>query len=155
MTVTRRLFIASGSAVLAAAALDVASVFSRDAAVFVVGSVLDHETFDDLLRWASSKEASDITILPDMRVTAEIGGRIVHITDRPISTSEIEGAVGYVYGQNGVGEIASGFILDPSHEVRIPGVGLKRYRVNMTGRRTGGGSGIQISIRELPSRSFA
>jgi defect-in-organelle-trafficking protein DotB len=124
----------------------------HDGEIYDVGSVLDHDVFDSLLRWASSKKASDITIAPDVRITADIGGKLVKITSRPISPSEIESIVRYVYGENGVGEVISGMDLDPAHEIRIPGVGVKRYRVNMTGGRMIGGRGIQITIRDLPSQ---
>lgn len=124
----------------------------HDGEVFDIGSVLDDVVFDEMLRWASAKKASDITIAPDVPVTCDIGGKNIKITTRPISPSEIESIVRYVYGENGVGEVMSGMDLDPPHEIRIPGLGVKRYRVNMTGGRMIGGRGIQITIRDLPSQ---
>lgn len=124
----------------------------HDGEIYDIGAVLDHEVFDSMLKWASSKKASDITIAPDVRITADIGGKIAKITERVISPSEIESIVRYVYGENGVGEVISGMDLDPAHEIRIPGIGVKRYRVNMTGGRMIGGRGIQITIRDLPSQ---
>jgi defect-in-organelle-trafficking protein DotB len=153
MNVTRRIFIASSSAVLAVCALGVSPGLARDYSIVDIGPVAGRETFDRLLVWASSKRASYICIAPDMCVTAEIDGRIMKITDRPMSASEIEDIVRDVYGENGVGEILAGFDLDPSHEIHVPGVGTKRYRVNMTGRIDG--LGIQISARERLSARLA
>jgi len=119
------------------------------------GSVFDTthfgpDEFDDLLRWAADRKASDITLQPDIPAMADIGGKIVPITSRILTSSEIEGAIRWVYGENGPAEIMGGFDLDPSHEIRIKGVGLKRYRVNVTGGRMIGGKGMQMTIRSLP-----
>jgi len=58
--------------------------------------------------------------------------------------------VRYIYGENGPAEIKSGYDLDPSHEIKIQGRGRIRFRVNITGGRTIGTDGIQITIRTLP-----
>lgn len=120
------------------------------------GSALDFPylgipEFDELLIWASDKKASDVTIQPDIPAMADIGGRIVPITRKPISPPEIDNIVRHVYGENGPAEVMGGGDLDPSYEVRIPKVGTLRYRVNVTGGRMIGGKGVQITIRALPS----
>ena len=111
---------------------------------------IDEETFDNMLLWCTEQRASDITIQTNLPIIAEIGGQIVHITERPINQPEIEGIVRYIYGENGPSEIKSGYDLDPAHEVKIPNVGRKRYRVNITGGRAMGIDGIQLTIRTLP-----
>lgn len=150
MTITRRLVIASGSATLAAGMLGIPAVAARDDKVFRLGSAFDHETFGDLLRWVSSKKATELVISPDELVIGNVGSRLVRETHRKLSPLELESVVRHVYGESGVGEIASGFILDPAHVVRLPG-GVKRFRINLTAD----GAGIEISARELPAVSFA
>ena len=111
---------------------------------------IDEENFDNLLLWCTVKKASDVTIQTNMPVVAEIGGQLAKVTDRPVNQPEIEGIVRYIYGENGPAEIKSGYDLDPAHEVKIPNVGRKRYRVNITGGRATGTDGLQITIRTLP-----
>jgi len=113
---------------------------------------LNRDNFDDLLEFAANRKASDITIQPDMVVMAEIGGQIVPITKKIISSAEVDDLVRYVYQEDGPAQLASGYDLDPAHEVRIKGVGQRRYRVNITNGRMIGGQGAQLTIRTLPSQ---
>jgi Tfp pilus assembly protein, pilus retraction ATPase PilT len=125
---------------------------SHDGETFPLGSYLGPDEFDEMLLWASRKKAADIRILPDRGIICDIGGKNITINDRVISPAEIESVVRYIYGENGVGEVISGSDLDPAHEIRIPGLGVKRYRVNITGGRMIGGQGINLVIRDLPSQ---
>jgi len=123
----------------------------HDGSVFDCGSYFGIDEFDELLRWGAERKASDITLQPDIPAMADIGGRIVPITSKPLNSAEIEGIVRYVYGENGPAEVMGGGDLDPSHEIRIRGQGMLRYRVNVTGGRMIGGKGMQMTIRSLPS----
>jgi len=122
----------------------------HDGSRFDCGTYFGPDEFDAMLSWGSERKASDITMQPDLPAMADIGGLILPITTKPLTSSEIEGVVRYVYGENGPAEIMGGFDLDPSHEIRIRGIGVKRYRVNITGGRIIGGKGMQITIRSLP-----
>jgi defect in organelle trafficking protein DotB len=122
----------------------------HDGSVFEYDGTLRVEEFDDLLLWCSQKKASDITFQSNLPVIAEIGGHLVRVTERPLGNPEIEQIVRYIYGENGPAEIKSGYDLDPSHEIRVAGVGRKRYRVNITGGRATGSDGLQITVRTLP-----
>ena len=128
------------------------NIFSsgHDGSIFNYEGRLSDEEFDNLLLWCSERKASDITFQSNLQVIAEIGGELRKVTRKPLTHPEIEEIVRYIYGENGPGEIKSGFDLDPAHEVKIPGIGRKRYRVNITGGRTIGTDGIQITIRTLP-----
>lgn len=128
-------------------------VFSRrhDGSTFDYDGSLSNQDFDELLKWAAERKASDVTIQTDEKVKAEIGGEIVPITRRPLTTPEVENIVRYVYGDHGPGRLIAGYDLDPSHEVRMGKDGLRRYRVNCTSVRVPGGNGIQITIRTLPT----
>jgi defect-in-organelle-trafficking protein DotB len=125
---------------------------THDGETFDLGSYLGPEQFDDMLLWASKKKAADIRLIPDRPIICDIGGKNIDINNRVISPAEIETVVRYIYGENGVGEVISGNDLDPAHEIRIPGLGVKRYRVNVTGGRMIGGQGINLVIRDLPSQ---
>ena len=118
--------------------------------IFEYEGRLSEVIFDDLLLWCSEKKASDITIQSNFPVIAEIGGELIKVTRKSLTMPEVEEIVRYIYGENGPAEIKSGHDLDPAHEVKIPGQGRKRYRVNVTGGRTIGADGIQITIRTLP-----
>lgn len=124
---------------------------AHDGSVYDFDGYLDSEKFDDLLRWCGDRKASDITITPDQHVLAEIGGKLARVTTRTISSAEIENCVRYVYGENGPAEALAGNDLDPSHEVRIRGQRVRRYRINITPGRIKGGVGMQMTIRTLPS----
>jgi defect-in-organelle-trafficking protein DotB len=124
----------------------------HDGERFKLGSYLGPDEFDEMLLWASQKKAADIRLIPDRGIICDIGGKNVTINDRVISPAEIESVVRYIYGENGVGEVIAGNDLDPAHEIRIPGYGVKRYRVNVTGGRMIGGQGINLVIRDLPSQ---
>lgn len=127
-------------------------VFSRrhDGSTFDYDGSLSNPDFDEMLKWAAERKASDVTIQTDEKVKAEIGGEIVPITRRPLTTPEVENIVRYVYGDHGPGRLIAGYDLDPSHEVRMQRE-LRRYRVNCTSVRVPGGNGIQITIRTLPT----
>lgn len=121
------------------------------------GSTFDYDgrfsdrDFDDLLVWAADRKASDVTLQSGMPVIAEIGGRLIKVTRRPLNHPEIEEVLRYVYGENGPAEIKSGYDLDPAHEIRVAGRGRMRFRVNATGGRMAGGDAVQITIRTLPA----
>ena len=128
------------------------STFSRgySGGIFEFDGRMGEDTFDEMLLWCSRNKASEITVQSDLPVIAEIGGKIIKITSRSIKVPEVEGVVRYIYGENGPAEIKSGFDLDPSHEIKVSGGGRLRFRVNITGGRSIGGDGIQLSIRTLP-----
>lgn len=124
----------------------------HDGEQFELGSYLGPDEFDDMLKWAASKKAADTRIVADQPVICDIGGKFIKITKRVISPAEVETIVRYIYGENGVGEVIAGSPLDPAHEIRIPGIGVKRFRVNITGGRIIGGKGMLLVIRDLPSQ---
>ena len=123
----------------------------HDGSVFEYEGSLNEREFDELLRWAGDRKASDIRIQTDLPVIIDSGGEKVKITKRPIGAPEIEMIVRYVYGDHGGGMLIKGDDLDPSHEVRMGREGLRRYRVNCTSIRIPGGRGVSITIRTLPT----
>lgn len=124
----------------------------HDGSVFDCGGQMDFDKLDKLLIWATEKKASDISIQTNLEVMADIGGEIHRITNVKTSGHDVQGIVRHIYGENGPAEIQGGGDLDPSYEIRIKGVGLKRYRVNVTGGRIPGGLGMQLTLRTLPEQ---
>ena len=122
----------------------------HDGTFYEYDGTLQDAEFDELLLWCADKKASDVTFQSNLPVIAEIGGHLVRVTERPLGNPEIEQIVRYIYGENGPAEIKSGYDLDPSHEIRVAGVGRKRFRVNITGGRALGSDGLQITVRTLP-----
>lgn len=122
----------------------------HDGSVFDCGTRFGPDEFDAMLSWGEERKVSDVTLQPDTPAMADIGGRLVPITTKPLTSDEIEEIVRYVYGKNGPAEVMGGFDLDPSHEIRLRGYGMKRYRVNVTGGRMVGGKGMQVTVRALP-----
>ncbi|WP_310622307.1 ATPase, T2SS/T4P/T4SS family [Flexibacterium corallicola] len=55
-----------------------------------------------------------------------------------------------LYGANAVGEVSSGKDLDPSYNINLDRYRRLRFRVNISGGRSGDGDGIQITLRSLP-----
>jgi defect-in-organelle-trafficking protein DotB len=118
---------------------------------FEYDNYLNEKKFDDMLRWATEHKASDISLQPNIPVMAQIGSDIVPITRIPINTDEIDRIIRHVSSQSGPAEVLGGAALDPAHEVFIKKKGRIRFRVNVTGGRSYGGSSAQISIRSLPT----
>jgi defect-in-organelle-trafficking protein DotB len=128
-------------------------LFSRnhDGSYFEYFDSIDEDKFDQILKWAGDRKASDVRFQTDLPVMADIGGKKVPITRKRIGQPEIERIVRYVYGEHGPGMIIAGYDLDPSHEVRLEQGKIYRYRVNFTGIRVPGGRGISATIRTLPT----
>ncbi len=124
----------------------------HDGAMFDYHGTMTGEVFNAILLWAGERKASDVRFTTDREVMCEIGSQIVPVTKRPLSQAEVENVVRYVYGENGTGQIKAGYDLDPSHEVRMGKLGIRRYRVNVTGIRIPGGDGMQVTCRTLPTQ---
>ena len=109
----------------------------------------DH--IDGLLVYAQRIDASDITIQTGEAVFAEIYGRLVRITRRELTNSEVGELLNAIYGPNGTTQIMRGEDLDTHYEVRPNRNERFRFRVNGVGCHVDGHEGIQITIRTIPS----
>ncbi len=123
----------------------------HDGSMFEYDNYLTEKTFDEMLRWATDKKASDITVQPGIPVKVRIGSEIVPITRIPVNTDEVDKIIRHISSPSGPAEVLGGAALDPAHEVFIKGIGRIRFRVNITGGRVSGGSSAQISLRTLPT----
>ncbi|GGI83052.1 Dot/Icm secretion system ATPase DotB [Legionella impletisoli] len=106
---------------------------------------------DRMLEHAESLNASDITIQTGEPIFAEVYGRLVKITKRPLSNTEVGDLINSIYGPNATTQLLSGTDIDTHYEFR-PNRGVRfRYRVNGTACLVEGHDAIQITLRTIPT----
>ncbi|OGT16071.1 MAG: Dot/Icm secretion system ATPase DotB [Gammaproteobacteria bacterium RIFCSPLOWO2_12_FULL_38_14] len=106
---------------------------------------------DRLLVYCQKLNASDITLQTGQVVFAEVYGRLLHMTHRKLSNTEVGDMLNAIYGPNGTAQILSGHDIDTHYEVKPTRIERYRYRVNGTGCLIGGHDGIQITLRTIPT----
>ena len=106
---------------------------------------------DRLLEHAESLHASDITLQSDEPIFAEIYGRLLRLTNRRLTNTEVNELINGIYGPNATTQLLSGQAIDTHYEFR-PSRGVRyRYRVNATACLVEGHDGTQITLRSIPS----
>ena len=110
--------------------------------------------FRELLVTCARSGASDITLQSDQQPRVEIDGDLFRIGRRPWTPSEVEMVLVELYhAANAIAEIKARKVLDFSYEIGRRN-GIKwRFRVNATGVHAWDGSGIEITLRVLPSET--
>lgn len=106
---------------------------------------------DRLLSFLVKNNASDITLQTDEKIYAEIYGILYQTTRRKLSKNEVGFLLNAIYGPNGTTQLASGTDLDTYYEFRPNRVERYRFRVNATACLVEGASGIQITLRSIPT----
>ena len=109
------------------------------------------QDFDRILGFCNTLEASDITFQSGEPIMAEVHGRLLRITNRSISTSEVGEMLNAIYGPNGVTQLLSGNDIDTHYEFRPNRSERYRYRINGTACLVEGYDGIQITARSIPT----
>ncbi len=109
------------------------------------------QALDALLAHCETFKASDITIQSGSNVFAEIYGRLVKVTTRKLSQTELGDLLNHIYGPNGTAQILSGSDIDTHYEFRPTRAERYRYRVNGTGCLVNGHDGIQLTLRSIPT----
>ncbi len=104
-----------------------------------------------LLIHCQKLSASDITLQTGEPVFAESYGRLLRITQRKLSNTEVSETLNLIYGPNGSAQILSGVDIDTHYEFRPNRNERYRFRVNATGCLVEGHDAIQISFRTIPS----
>ncbi len=104
-----------------------------------------------LLIHCQNLSASDITLQTGEPVIAEIYGRLLRITRRKLSNTEVSEILNLIYGPNGSAQILSGVDIDTHYEFRPNRNERYRFRVNATGCLVEGHDAIQITFRTIPS----
>lgn len=106
---------------------------------------------DRMLEHAESLNASDITIQTGEPIYAEVYGKLLTISKRPLSNTEVGDLINSIYGPNATTQLLSGKDIDTHYEFR-PNRGVRyRYRVNATSCMVEGHDGIQITLRTIPT----
>lgn len=106
---------------------------------------------DKMLQHADSLNASDITIQTGSPIYAEVYGRLLKITHRLLSNTELADLINSIYGPNAATQLLSGRDIDTHYEFR-PNRGVRhRYRVNATSCLVEGHDAIQITLRTIPT----
>lgn len=104
-----------------------------------------------LLEHTEALNASDITIQTAAPVFAEVYGKLLRITKRSLSNTELGDLINAIYGPNATTQLLSGQDIDTHYEFR-PNRGVRyRYRVNATACLVEGHDAIQITLRTIPS----
>lgn len=109
------------------------------------------ESLEELLVYCTEKEASDITLQTNEEVVAEIHGRLYKVTKRKLNNTEVGDFLNAIYGPNGTTQLLSGQDVDTHHESRPMRGQRFRYRVNGTACQVEGRSGMQLTLRTIPS----
>lgn len=109
------------------------------------------DSLNEILIHAVKSGASDITFQTNEPIYAEIYGRLVKLTRRRLSNTEIGDIINDMYGPNGTAQIMSGKDVDTHYEIRPNRSDRYRFRINATGCQVEGHDGIQITARTIPS----
>lgn len=109
----------------------------------------DH--IDKVLAFCSELDASDITFQTNEPIFAEVQGRLHKLTKRKLSNAEVSELLNAIYGPNGTTQILSGQDVDTHYEFRPTRSTRFRFRVNGTGCQVEGHSGIQLTLRTIPT----
>jgi defect-in-organelle-trafficking protein DotB len=104
-----------------------------------------------MLAFCSELGASDITFQTNEPIFAEINGRLHRLTKRRISNAEVSELLNAIYGPNGTTQILSGHDVDTHYEFRPNRSSRFRFRVNGTGCQVEGHSGLQLTLRTIPT----
>ncbi|MDP3560502.1 MAG: Dot/Icm type IV secretion system ATPase DotB [Legionellaceae bacterium] len=106
---------------------------------------------DKMLEHAESLNTSDITIQTNEPIFAEVYGKLLRLTTRCLSNTEIGDLINSIYGPNATTQLLSGKDIDTHYEFR-PNRNVRfRYRVNATACLVEGHDAVQITLRSIPT----
>lgn len=106
---------------------------------------------DRMLEHTERLNASDITIQTGEPIYAEVYGKLLRITNRRLSNTELGDLINSIYGPNATTQLLSGKDIDTHYEFR-PNRGVRyRYRVNGTACLVEGHDAVQITLRTIPT----
>lgn len=109
------------------------------------------DTLNEIMIHCVKLGASDVTLQTGEPVIAEIFGRLIKITRRRLSNTEVGEVLNSMYGPNATTLIMSGKDIDTHYEIRPNRSDRYRFRINGTGCQVEGHDGIQITARTIPT----
>lgn len=110
------------------------------------------DCLDELFAWAYRKDASDIRLQTHEPVRIQLHGRLLRVSRRTLTESEVEELVNALYGADGQARLKAGEDFDVSYEVEPDRRTRMRFRVNATAVLTRGADGGAVVARALPNR---
>jgi len=112
---------------------------------------LDGGGFEKVFLHCEHLHASDITFQSNSPVYAQVYSRLVQITKRKLSNTEVGEILNSIYGPNGTTQLLGGKDVDTHFEFRPNRNERYRYRINGTACMVEGQDGIQITARSIPT----
>ena len=106
---------------------------------------------DRMLEFTTGLNASDITIQTGHPIMAEVYGRLIQVTVRQLSNSEVSDMINAIYGPNATTQLLSGKDIDTHYEFKPTRGERFRFRVNDTACLVEGHDAIQITLRTIPT----
>lgn len=106
---------------------------------------------DLMLEFSTGINASDITVQTGSPIMAEVYGRLLKITSRPMSNPEVSDMINSIYGPNATTQLLSGQDIDTHYEFRPTRGERYRFRVNASACLVDGHDAIQITLRTIPT----
>lgn len=103
-----------------------------------------------LLAHCHTLNASDITIQTNEPIYIEVYGKLLRVTNRKLSNTEVGELLNEIYGPNGTTQLLSGTDVDTHFEFQASRSERFRYRVNATACQVEGHDAIQITLRTIP-----
>lgn len=103
--------------------------------------------------WSTAQGTSDVTIQNEEKIVCEIHGKLIRVTKRKLSRSELISIIGAIYGSDGaISKLNSGTDIDQPWNVIVNRDEVLRFRVNITSILAEGHRGYSITIRTISSR---
>lgn len=109
---------------------------------------------EPFILWCVNANASDITIQNEDQVCCEIHGKMVKVTDRRLSKSEVSDLICAIYKSDGaLSKLNGGEDVDLPWSIKVNRDETMRFRVNMTTIFADGHKGFSITIRTIKNRA--
>lgn len=105
---------------------------------------------DEILVWAVKNGASDIVLKTGSPVMVKIHGRRARITNRDLTSPEVQEVINEIYGNNGSSMISSGRDVDTAYSIKVSRGEKYRYRFNGTGILSDGHNAFSVTLRSIP-----
>ena len=109
---------------------------------------------EPFIMWCVKSDASDITIQNEEQIFCEIHGKMVKVTDRRLSKSEVSDLICAIYKSDGaLSKLNGGEDVDLPWSIKVNRDETMRFRVNMTTIFADGHKGFSITIRTIKNRA--
>jgi len=110
------------------------------------------DCLDEFFAWAYRQDASDIRLQTHEPIRIQLHGRLLRVSRRTLTESEVEEAVNALYGADGQARLKQGEDFDVSYEVEPDRRTRMRFRVNATAVLARGADGGAVVARALPNK---